>query len=88
MSLREITSEVNIDSQTGDVDQLQLTELSRDVVIKTSTGEVSVLMKTPPVAAQIDLQSSAGEVEAEIPNIVTSKRDENYLRGTIGTEGR
>jgi DUF4097 and DUF4098 domain-containing protein YvlB len=87
MDLAGIRGEVNIDSDTGNVEDLVLTELGRNVDIKTDTGDVEIKVEKKPAAAHLDLKSDTGDVKADWPGLSYSEQTDHRLDGSSGASG-
>jgi DUF4097 and DUF4098 domain-containing protein YvlB len=87
MDLVGIRGDVNIDSDTGNVQDLVLAELTGNVDITTDTGDVQIKVEKKPAAVRLDLKSDTGEVDAEWPGLSYSERTDHRLDGSNGSDG-
>jgi lia operon protein LiaG len=85
MRLININSGVIIESSTGSVEELQLRELSKDVRIETSTGDIHIRANNLPESASFDLESNTGELEVALSNLNVAHKSEHRLNATLGS---
>jgi lia operon protein LiaG len=87
LKLREIQGNAALDSETGSVEMLEWTELTQDVTIETSTGDISIRARKTPPAAQLDLTSSTGEVTVDWTDLQYREKEEHRILATLGSGG-
>jgi DUF4097 and DUF4098 domain-containing protein YvlB len=86
MDLAGIRGEVSIESDTGNVEDLVLTELGGNVDITTDTGDVEINVEKK-AAVRLDLKSDTGDVEADWPGLSYSEQTDHRLDGSSGAGG-
>ncbi|WNC16685.1 DUF4097 family beta strand repeat-containing protein [Brevibacillus brevis] len=87
MRMQGIKAQVSVESSTGDVNKLELTELVHDADIRTDTGDVRISVEKKPSAARLELASDTGDVQADWPNLTYERREEQHVTATVGTGG-
>ncbi len=79
-----ISGTVALDTGSGEVSITLAREL-RDVTVESGSGDVTLRMPDG-VGADLDVETSSGEIESDFPVSVT-RHEHDHLRGTIGGGG-
>ncbi|MFD2369895.1 DUF4097 domain-containing protein [Brevibacillus sp. GCM10020057] len=86
MKLIDVDSALTVTSSTGDVNNV-LTELARDVEIRTDTGNVRISTAQKPAAASLELESDSGDVQVDWPQLTYERKEEHHVQASVGTGG-
>ncbi|MED1792575.1 DUF4097 family beta strand repeat-containing protein [Brevibacillus nitrificans] len=87
MKLLNIQSALTIESSTGDVSKLVLSELSRNVDIRTDTGDIRLSTENKPAEAKLELQTDTGDISVDWPGLNYEQKEEHYVKASIGSGG-
>ncbi|MGG0935371.1 DUF4097 family beta strand repeat-containing protein [Brevibacillus centrosporus] len=87
MKLLNIQSALTIESSTGDVSKLVLSELSHDVDIRTDTGDIRLSTEKKPAEAKLELQTDTGDISVDWPGLNYEQKEEHYVKASIGSGG-
>jgi hypothetical protein len=84
--LRGGAGELDLKTEAGNI-AVEGVKLERDLSARASAGNITIELQEPPEAADIDLRSEIGRVEAELPGLALRTNKTNRIAGTIGTGG-
>lgn len=87
MKLIDVDSALTVTSSTGNLNKLVLTELSRDVEIRTDTGDVRISATHKPAAASLELESDTGDIQVDWPQLTYERKEEHHVQASVGTGG-
>jgi len=87
MLLIDVHAALAVESSTGDVNKLVLTELSRDVEIRTDTGDVRISAVQKPADAHIELESDTGDIRVDWPQLAYERKEKGHVKASIGAGG-
>jgi DUF4097 and DUF4098 domain-containing protein YvlB len=87
MKLANIRSILSIDSSTGEINKLQLSELTHDVDIQTDTGDVRISVDKEPAAVNLELESDTGDIDADWASLSYESKEEHHVKASVGNGG-
>ncbi|QRG69383.1 DUF4097 family beta strand repeat-containing protein [Brevibacillus choshinensis] len=85
MRLLRIHSALKVDSSTGDVNKLVLSEVTYPVDIRTDTGDVHISADKKPTDARLELESDTGDIHVDWPELKYDQKQENLVEATVGS---
>ncbi|MED4753990.1 DUF4097 family beta strand repeat-containing protein [Brevibacillus choshinensis] len=87
MKLLQIRSAVKVESSTGDINKLVLSELTHNVDIRTDTGDVRVSADKKPTDAKLELESDTGDINVDWSELKYDRKEEQHVEASIGSGG-
>ncbi|MDF2680057.1 MAG: hypothetical protein K0R47_1247 [Brevibacillus sp.] len=85
LKLLQIHSALKIESSTGDVSKLVLSELTHHVDIRTDTGDVRISADKKPTDAKLELESDTGDISVDWSELKYDRKEEHNVEASIGT---
>lgn len=67
MDISQVRAQVDIQTSTGNIRKLELLNISKDVRVRTSTGNAQIIIKENPTVLQLELSTSTGRIAFESP---------------------
>jgi DUF4097 and DUF4098 domain-containing protein YvlB len=80
------SGELDLRTDAGNI-AVERPKLERDLSARTSAGDITIDLKESPEAADIDLRSEIGSVDADLDNLRYITNMGNRIEGTIGSGG-
>ncbi|GIP40449.1 hypothetical protein J31TS4_37290 [Paenibacillus sp. J31TS4] len=84
--IASVEGELDLSATTGDV-TLDLRELSRNVSVGTTTGDIRLRIAGTPQAMRLDMKATTGETVSQLKQMDYTKREEHRIVGSLGSGG-
>lgn len=72
-------------TDSGGSINIELKDISHDISAHSSAGSVRIVTGNPPKALQLNLQTSVGSANVNLPNVSYSTKEHDRVIGSIGT---
>jgi len=95
MSIKSSTGDIEVKNSRGTIDarsstgdiEIWMKEITEDMEIYTSTGDVQINVEQAPTAISLDFSASTGRTTANLHNILYESKEKKNLRGRVGEGG-
>lgn len=86
LNLTNTVGRLNLTDSAGSI-EIHLKDITHDITAHSSAGSVRLFTDNQPKALQLNLHTSAGSANVNLPNVSYSTKDHNRVVGSIGTGG-
>jgi len=86
MKLTNIEGKLDLTDSAGSID-VQLKAITHDIYASSSAGSVRIVTEQQPESLQMNLQTSAGHVDVNLPNVSYNTKDHGRVIASIGSGG-
>lgn len=84
--LDSVSGDMNLETDAGEI-VVNRISLENDITAKTDAGQIEIHLKESPKAAQLELVSEVGEVNADLENVRYSQHTSTKKMGAVGSGG-
>jgi DUF4097 and DUF4098 domain-containing protein YvlB len=86
MKMINMDGTLNLTDSAGSID-VQLKSITHDITAESSAGSVRIVTQQEPKALQMNLHTSAGHVDLNLPGAAFTTKEHDNVIGTIGSGG-